>query len=267
MEPKLEALAERFVAAARADPRIVGVAIVGSNAAGTADEHSDLDLFLVTEDDAFEDFIAGRDAFLTSVKEPLFIESWDHRDRWFYVFAGGGDGDLTVVPRGKLVSAFTAPFRPLLDKDGVFAGVLPVPPAARTPGAVQHAEIQRRLIGFWHDYAHFVTAWSRDQWWWANGQLEVLRGMCANLLRLAHDPTDPEVGDEPYWKVELTLPAEQLARLRPTLNTLERESMLRAGRALAELYRELATELAALHELRYPGALERLVLSRLDSAE
>jgi hypothetical protein len=266
MQPRLEALAARFVETAKADPRIVAVALVGSNAAGTADDHSDLDLFLVTEDSAFEDFIAGRDAFLAAVGEPLFVESWGHLDRWFYVFAGGGDGDLTVVPASRVAHAFTASFVPLLDKAGVLEGVSPVAWSPRQFGPADKVQVQRRLVGFWHDYAHFVTAASRGQWWWANGQLEVLRGMCLNLLRLAADPTDPEVGEEPYWKVELTLPPAELARLEPTLNAFEPASMLSAGRALAVLYRELATQLAEAHGLEYPDALERLVLERLDGA-
>jgi hypothetical protein len=264
MEPRLEVLAARFVDVAKADSRVVGVALVGSNAAGTADEHSDLDLFIVAEDDSFEDFVSGRDAFLAAVGKPLFIESWDRRDRWFFVFEGGGDGDLAVVPASAVGEAFNAPFAPLLDKRGVFEGVEVVGPAEREPGAAQRAAMQRRIIGFWHDYAHFVTAWSRGQWWWAQGQLEVLRGMCTSLLRLAADASDGEGGDEPYWKVELTLPEEQLARLQPTLNTFEPGSMLSAGRAIAVLYRELASQLAETHGLEYPSALEALVLSRLD---
>ena len=263
MHARHEALVARFIEAAERDARLVAVALVGSNATGHADEHSDLDLFLVTEDADFEAFIADRDAFLTSVDRPLFIESWGHRDRWFFVYEGGADGELTVIPAGKLVSAFDAPFIPLLDKRGVLAGIEATTPVPRPVGPEQRTEIQRRLDGFWHDYAHFVTAWGRSQWWWANGQLEALRGRCANLLRLAANPTDPEVGDEPYWKVELTLPPSELRRLEPTLNTFDPGSMLQAGTALAALYRELAVQLVETHSLQYPDALERAVLVRL----
>ena len=164
------------------------------------------------------------------------------------------------------IAAFDAAFAPVLDQRGVFDGVVA---RARTPAPLDGAardEIQRRLNGFWHDYAHFLTALSRGQWWWANGQLAALRGMCANLLRLVKEPTDPEVGDEPYWKVELTLSAEQLARLAPTLNTLEPASMLAAGRVLAALYSQLGHELAGAHSLAYPAELERVVLRRLQAS-
>jgi hypothetical protein len=246
---------------------LLGVAVVGSYARRAADAHSDLDLVLVVDDAGYESFLADRDSFLAAVGEPLFIESWEHRDRWFFIFAGGGDGDLTVIPAAQLATAFDASFVPLLDKCGVFDGIVATSrPPAVLDGAAR-GEIQRRLTGFWHDYTHFVTAWSRGQWWWANGQLEVLRGMCANLLRLANDPTDPEVGDEPYWKIELTLSDGELARLAPSLNTLEPASMLATAQSLASLYSEIGHELAVAHGLTYPEELERTVLSRLDKPE
>jgi hypothetical protein len=255
------------VSAAEADERVVAAALVGSNADRRADEHSDLDLVLVTTDEGFEEFCGQRDEFLRNVGEPLFSESWGRSARWFYVFSDGGDGDLTVVPASKVATAFDGPFAPLLDTAHVLDGVVVT---ARPPAALDEAgrwEMQRRLTGFWHDYAHFITAWQRGQWWWANGQLEVLRGMCVNLLRLTRNPTDAEVGDEPYWKLELSLGPDALARLVPTLNTFDPASMLAAGRALAALYRQLGRQLEAAHGLTYPAELERLVLARLKSAE
>ena len=264
MHPRHEALVARFLEVAKVDDRLAAVALVGSNSTGTADDHSDLDLILVTYDTAFDEFIAGRDSFLASVGEPLFVESWSRVERWFFVFADGGDGELTVIRADAVHRAFDAQFVTLLDKRGILQSVQPSPPSSRLAGPQELLDIQRRLTGFWHDYAHFVTAWSRGQWWWANGQLEVLRGMCANLLRINANPTDPEVGEEPYWKVELTLPVAELARLAPTLNTLEPDSMLASARALASLHREVGQRIAQRHSLAYPEALESIVLARLD---
>jgi hypothetical protein len=76
--------------------------------------------------------------------------------------------------------------------------------------------------------------------------------MCLNLLRLAADPTDPGVGEEPHWKIDLSLPPEQLARLEPTFNAFEAASTLRAGHALAALYASSA-QLAETHSLPRRG--------------
>ena len=41
---------DRFVGACREDTRVVGAFLGGSHAAGTADEYSDLDLYLIVGD-------------------------------------------------------------------------------------------------------------------------------------------------------------------------------------------------------------------------
>ena len=53
----------RFVAACQADERVVAATLYGSYARGAADAYSDLDLGLSTTDAAYEDFVAGREAF------------------------------------------------------------------------------------------------------------------------------------------------------------------------------------------------------------
>ena len=58
------AIVDRFVAACRADERVVAAFLGGSYARGTADAHSDLDLYVVTADGAYADFFADRAAFV-----------------------------------------------------------------------------------------------------------------------------------------------------------------------------------------------------------
>ena len=59
-----QAVLDRFVAACQADERVVAAFLAGSYARGGADTYSDLDLGLITTDDAFEGFIASREAFV-----------------------------------------------------------------------------------------------------------------------------------------------------------------------------------------------------------
>jgi len=54
---------DRFLAACQTDERVLVACLVGSYAKGTADTYSDLDLFLLTPDAAYDDFCAGREAF------------------------------------------------------------------------------------------------------------------------------------------------------------------------------------------------------------
>ena len=61
---------QRFVAACQADAQVVAAFLGGSYAKGTADTYSDLDLCLITTDAAYEDFLAGRAAFIRRLGEP-----------------------------------------------------------------------------------------------------------------------------------------------------------------------------------------------------
>ena len=54
-------IVDRFLAACQADAHIVAAFLGGSYANGTADAHSDLDLYLITTDEAYAEFLAERD--------------------------------------------------------------------------------------------------------------------------------------------------------------------------------------------------------------
>jgi hypothetical protein len=112
-----------------------------------------------------------------------------------------------------------------------------------------------------------VTAMQRDQLWWAQGQLEALRNYCYNLVRLRNNFSDPEVGDEPYFKIDQAVPVDQLSPLQETFCRLEKAAMLKAGLRIVQVYRELAIPLAQAHGIAFPEALERILLLRLEELQ
>lgn len=69
-------LIERFVAACRADDRVVAAFLGGSLAAGTADDYSDLDLYLITQDEAYKSFFSDRQEFMRRLGMPVFAEDF-----------------------------------------------------------------------------------------------------------------------------------------------------------------------------------------------
>src|ERR687891_42010 len=79
----------RFVVACQADERIVAATHYGSYARGAADAYSDLDLGLLTTDEAFEDFVASREAFIRLLGEPLLLEDFDLPNMVFCIFSDG----------------------------------------------------------------------------------------------------------------------------------------------------------------------------------
>lgn len=256
---------DSFLSACRSTAHILAAVLYGSHARGAADAWSDLDLGVVIADDAYDDFIAGREAFVRQLGEPLFIEDFDLPGILFFILADGTEAEL-FIDRASDFAEPHGPWLALMGKTGFLEDfrnrVSAGNPVSKTAG--QRETLRRQIMWFWHDLSHFMTAIARGQLWWAAGQLEVLRRICANLARLRHDFNDEEVGDDPWFKLDKALPDEALAPLRPTYVPLERPAMLAAARSIIDFYRQLAAPLAESHGIDYPTELERLMLGRLD---
>jgi hypothetical protein len=261
MPPNADAVVERFTAACRADDRVVAAILGGSHARGAADEHSDVDLYAIVADAAYDRFVADSPAFVRRLGEPIFCEPWRSRhglDLVFFVLADGTEGELGLARQSGFADVHGGAHRVLVDKAGLLDGF--VFPAHRPDAAAQVETVRGQVEWFWHNLSHFVKAIARGQHWWAYGALEDLRRTCVQLARLRHDvAADPEG----FEKIDEALPPALLARLRDTVCPPERAAMLRAAAALVGLYQELARPLTQAHGLRYPTEHERVILARL----
>src|SRR5207249_11035706 len=98
---------DRFTTVCKAHPRVIAAFLGGSIAAGTADEQSDIDVYLLTRQNDYEEFFQDRERFLRSWSG---IAWWkDHRDfeslgfdMMLFLMKDGVDGELALGPRGKL---------------------------------------------------------------------------------------------------------------------------------------------------------------------
>src|SRR6266566_3862344 len=252
----------RFVAAGLADERVVAAFLGGSYARGTPDAYSDLDLYLITTDEAFNDFLAGSQAFIQLLGKPVFLE--DFKGDWvefvFFIFSDGTEGELGLGCESHFQHIHGGPYRVLLDKKHILAGV--VFPSYE-PAQAKQIETLRRLINwFWHDLLHhFMTPMARGQLWSAYGALEELRLTCVNMARLRQNFSAEAEG---YEKVEQALPIKQLAPLQATFCPMERGAMLQAALAIVRFYQELAPSLAQTYGIPYPTDLARIMSGRLE---
>src|SRR6266481_6236990 len=252
----------RFVAACKADERVVAAFLSGSYARDAADAYSDFDLYLITTDEAYDDFTASREAFIRRLGEPSFLEDYHGggADFVFFTFPDGTEVELGLGRESHFTHIHGGPYRVLLDNKGILAGaVFPWYEAA----PAEQTETLRRLVSwFWHDLSHhFITTMARGQLWSAYGALEDMRLTCVNLARLRENF---QAEAEGYEKVEQAIPVEQLAPLQATFCPLEQGAMLQAALVIVRFYQDLAPLLAETHGIPYPADLDRVIYGRLE---
>lgn len=263
LPPHHQLVANRFIVACQADERVVAALLVGSYAKGTADAHSDLDLYLITTDEAYDNFCAELKAFVKLLGEPLLLEGFSSLTSVLFILSDGTEGELGVGNESRLSEVFSGPYRVLLDKKRILMGEM-IPWREAAPAEADQLEtLRRQVYWFWHDLSHFITAMERGELWWAYGQLEALRRYGVNLARLRQNFSDVEVGEEGYFKVEHAVPSEQLAPLQATFCPMEPGAMLQAVLVIVRFYQELAPRLAQTHGVTYPADLERVLSDRL----
>jgi hypothetical protein len=253
---------DRFIAACQADVRIVAAFLGGSYAKGTADKFSDLDLFFITTDEAYEDFLSEREVFIRLLGEPLFLDDFGLTHGYCFIFSNGTEGDLWFGRESNFKEIYSGPYRVLLDKNGSLTG--DVFPECVADQAVQIEKLRQQIDWFWHDLGHFIKAMGRRQLWFAYGELEILRQICVNLARLQYNFSDAYVGDEPYFKIEQALPTEQLSPLQSTFCAMKYETMLQAALVICRFYQDVAPKLAKAYGITYQADLERMLISQLE---
>jgi len=260
--PNQQVFLDLFTTTCQQDDRIIAAFLAGSYARGAADTYSDLDLGLITTDADFDDFYANLKTFMHRLGEPLFLEDFGLPNIVFYIFENGVDGELGIGRASQFAEMHTGPYQILLDKRDLLTGAAF---HGKQPDPTQQTEKLRRLLTwFWHECQHLISALGRGQLWWAQGQIEVLRGYCISLARMHNNFFDEYVGEEPYFKIDEAIALEQLSALQPTFGPLEKGHLLKAGQATVQIFRELALPLALANELPYPEALERMMVKRLE---
>ena len=265
LRPNHRAFVNRFVEICHEDERVAAAFLGGSYAKGYADAYSDVDLCVITTDQAFEEFFKEREIFLRRLGDLVFLEDFGTPDIAFYIFADDTEGELYFGSVSRLDHIHSGPFRILVDKKNILTGA--IFSEREHVSSDQLEKLRGYIYGFWHEMSHFITARQRGQLWWARGQLEALRSICINLARLRHNFSDRDTGEEPYFKIEKVMPVEQLSALKETFCPLEKGVMLNTVIVIVHFYQELAPSLASEHGIKYPQGLERVMMDRLQKLE
>jgi len=262
MPEPLRSTLERFTAASRDDDRVVAAFLGGSFAADRADDHSDLDLYVVVAAEAWSSFFADRRAFLGRLGKPILAEDFDQYgfDMLLFQLADGTPGELALAPTSGFVHMHGGPFTRLLDKTGILDGV--EFPLFRPETGDPKVAAREHLVFFWRNLSKLPAALGRDRLFVAFSCLDLSRKRLLNLVELAASPAEAPSGYDGFHALGDDAAVLERA-LAPTFAGLEPESLLRAGRTLAEVMAERGPALAERLGAAYPAAYAAYVRNLL----
>ena len=245
----------RFRAGCAGDDAVVAAFLGGSHASGSSDDVSDLDLYVVTGQDAYADFFARREQFMRSWGDPLVLEDVvDFEglgfDMLVFILRDGVWGEVALAHTANFMQTHGGPFEVLVDKIGLLAGVeFPLYVPSREE---RRAQVERAFAWFWIDLLNLNKLLARERRVSAADYLTKLRAHCLALLQAA------EVSD-----VDLEL-AALLECLIATTRCAGLDDMRAAGQ-LAELHRVVGRAVAPTVELAYPDEVADLLSETLET--
>ena len=250
----------RAVARLREDERVVALVLGGSLARGAADPYSDVDLYVVVRDGAFDAVLAERDAIAGGVGSTLFAFDVDpvpggSTDR--IVVYEGPDGlpvkfDFMFLKESELEPAPKWAGWPVLEDEGGRVGAVVARSEGLAPLPPKPEELRELNQKFWTLCWYVFGKIVRGELW------EALDGL-HNMRSLALVPLlDWAAGSahEGHRRLEDKLDAETASRLAATLSPLEPEALHAALRAEVELFRGLRAEVFCRHRLGFDPAPE-----------
>jgi hypothetical protein len=250
-DPRRKAIA-RFTDACATDPLVAAAFLGGSFATGTADAFSDLDLYVVTEDDDYDSFFARRDEFVRSWAAPVFLDTTlDFGgfgfDMLHFVLADGVSGEVALGRRSNILALHGGPHQVLVDKASLLGEVSF--PLYEPSADERRREIERALSWFWLDAIELGKHLTRGQLWAAQQMLASMRARCQMLV--AAPESDASLNE----------------RLLETFVAADDALIAAAAGELVAVHRHAGLAIAETLGLAYPTELAAVAETKLSRAE
>ena len=223
----------------RADPRVCGLLLGGSNASGTMDFYSDVDLDVVVEDDTFGAVFAERDHAADAAGRPLFRFIADHipgGEHLYIVLYPTPRGPVKLDVEYHRASAVVPAWwlrrrRLLFDRTGALKHVLAQSADVEMPGPSPERLLdldQKFWTWCWYTFGKIV----RGELWEAVDGLHTMRSRALVQL-IAWNAGAPSEG---YRRLEQKADQRLQGRLAGTLAPPQRSPLYAALRASMDLY-------------------------------
>jgi predicted nucleotidyltransferase len=261
--PQHRTLLERAFARFRDDARAVGLVVGGSLARGGADFFSDVDLYVVVLDGAFEDVFAERNCTAEAVGSPLFGFAVDPVE--------GGSTDYIVLYEGPVKFDFMylresdLGSHPrwdgcvvLKDTDGRL-GTVVARSEAIGPPRPSAGDLSELNLKFWTLCWYAFGKIERGELWEALDSLHSIRTLA--LVPLLD--WNAERSHEGYRRLERKMNQERASRLAATVAPMRARALHAALRAEVELFRELRAAVLDRYGLPVDLAHEEVLESEL----
>ena len=256
-------LLERAVARLWDDARVMGLVVGGSLAHGVADLYSDVDLYVVVRDEAFDEVFAYRDALVEAVGSPLFGFDVDPMP--------GGSTDHIVVYEGPVKFDLMYLKESDLEPAPKWIGCVVLKDATGHVGeVVAHSEglapprpTSEELLNlnqeFWIRCWYVFGKIERGELWEALDGLHSIR----SLALLPMMDWAAERLHEGYRRLESKTDARAASRLMATVAAVEPEALYAALEAEIELFRRLRAVLFERYELTFDPRPEEMLESEM----
>ncbi|MEW6522722.1 MAG: nucleotidyltransferase domain-containing protein [Bacillota bacterium] len=249
----------------REDSGVRAMFIGGSLASGRADEHSDIDAYIIAADDAFERVAAESTIRLGMAGTLLFVKRVDYGFPMdIFIYENGTRGELDIGKSSQFHHLHYRPYTVIFDRDGLLDGY--VFPGFGT-GTRGPEWLLDTLEWAWREALGARGYLERGDLWSAAQKIVAVRCRVASLLRWVSDPSGP-VHSSCHRLGEI-LPGPAREAFSGSFFTLEARSMARAHRCLCEFLQVLANtgplDAAARARLQKLTALAELNTSDLDT--
>ena len=261
--PEHRELLERAVARFGDDVRVVGLVAGGSLAHGAADFYSDVDLYIVVQDEAFDQVFAERDAVVEAVGSPLFGFIVDPMP--------GGSTDHIVIYEGPVKFDFMYLKESDLQPAPKWVGCVVLKDASGRGGAVvagseglappqptteELLDLNQKFWTWcWYVFGKIV----RGEVWEALDGLHSIRSLALmSLLNWA-----AERPHEGYRRLERKTDPATASRLMATVAPMQPEALYAALQAEMELFRSLRAVVFDRYGLIFDPTPEEMLESEM----
>jgi predicted nucleotidyltransferase len=261
--PEHRKLLEEAVTRFRNDIRVVGLVVGGSLAHGTADFYSDVDLYIVAQDEAFDEIFAERDTTVEAVGLPLFGFTVDP--------APGGSTDHIVIYEGPVKFDFMylkeSELKPapkwvscvvLKDATGHVGGIVANSEGLAPPRPTTEALLELNQM-FWTRCWYVFGKIVRGELWEALDVLHSIRSL-ALVPSLDWAAERPHEG---YRRLENKTDAAMASRLLATVTPVQPEALFSALQAEVELFRSLRAVVFDRYGLTFDPTPEEMLISEM----